>query len=337
LASLQPDVAASRVAAHEALNDWMESRLDLGGVATPLQPAVRLSAALGREVWFKRDDLTAFALGGNKVRKMELIATVARRSGADAMITIGGSQSNHVRTVAATASVLGMACHAILSGDRPRTLTGNILLDELFGAQLHFAQTDDWLELSRIAESVADGLRTAGTRPVLIPVGGATAEGSLAFAAAYLEFNRQCSDLNLSPRSIVHASSSGGTQAGLEVGRWLSASEVEVVGIDVAAMDNDLQARVRRLARDAARLIGIDNLEVIPAVADGYLGPGYALPSEGGTHAQLLVARTEGIVLDHVYTAKAMHGLIDQTELEGPLVFWHTGGSPAVFSNQVPG
>ncbi len=314
------------------LGELMDTREALGILPTPLHRAPRLSAAAGKEIWLKRDDLTGIALGGNKLRKLELLAADARHQGADTLVTVGAPQSNHARTVAAVAAMLGMSCELVLGGQRPAHPEGSLVLDLLFGARLHFAGTGEWTELEAAARQVTAEAAGRGAVPYLMPVGGSVPLGAAAFAAAYAELRAQCQAADLRPAAIVHASASAGTQAGLEVGRQLCGDdEVAVIGVDVAKITGSLADEVSRLAGEAARLLGAPGLAAPPRVLDGYLGAGYAIPSPGGNQALRLLAATEGIVADPVYSAKALHAVCEQ-EFAGPVVFWHTGGVPAVFS-----
>jgi D-cysteine desulfhydrase family pyridoxal phosphate-dependent enzyme len=325
--------AAEAGARGSALCALMDTRERLAALPTPLHPAARLSAALGREVWLKRDDLTGVGLGGNKVRKLELLAADARRRGADTLVSVGAAQSNHARTVAAVAAMLGLRCELILSGDRPRRPTGNLLLDVIFGARTHFAGTSDWAQLDAATRARAAGLAESGATPYVMPVGGSVPLGAAAFAAAYLEMKAQCREVGLRPVAVLHASSSAGTQAGLEVGRHLAGDDVRIVGVDVAKITDWLADDVARLAADTARLLGVTDQVVDPCVLDGYVGAGYGVPSPESEGALRLLARTEGVVADPVYTAKALHALAEET-FDGPVVFWHTGGTPALFCDE---
>lgn len=314
------------------LGELMDAREVLAILPTPLHHAPRLSAAAGKEIWLKRDDMSGTALGGNKLRKLELLAAKARREGADTLITVGAAQSNHARTVAAGAALLGMSCELVLGGERPAHPEGNLVLDVLFGARLHFTGTGEWTELEKAAGNVAAAATGRGAVPYLIPVGGSTPLGAAAFAAAYAELRAQCQAAGLRPAAVVHASASAGTQAGLEVGRQLCGDgDVPVIGVDVAKITGSLADEVARLAGETARLLGAPDLPVQPMVLDGYMGEGYAIPSPGGTRALQLLAATEGIIADPVYSAKALHAVCEEN-LDGPVVFWHTGGVPAVFS-----
>jgi D-cysteine desulfhydrase family pyridoxal phosphate-dependent enzyme len=312
----------------------MNNRVALAILPTPIHHLPRFSAATGRDVWIKRDDLTGVGLGGNKIRKLEFLATEAVRAGADTLVSVGAAQSNHARTVAAAAAMLGMQCELVLGGDPPTSLTGNLILDDLFGAKLTFAGTSDWTALNRAVDEVGEKARKAGKHPFVIPVGGSVPVGALAFAAAFLEFNDQAAHIGIRPEAIIHASSSAGTQAGLEVGRALTGSSTRIIGVDVAKITGSLAAEVERLAHATFALLDL-GLHVQPLVLEGYLGAGYGIPTEGSKQAARLLARTEGIVVDPVYSAKALDAVCKE-RFDGPIVFWHTGGVPAVFAESVP-
>lgn len=316
------------------LRELMAGRLRLATLPTPLHPLPQFSAAIGREVWIKRDDLTGFATGGNKVRKMELLASDVRRTNADVLVSVGAPQSNHARTVAAAASVLGTDCHLVISGARPPRPSGNLALDHFFGATLHFAGSKDWAVLDKTTRAVAHDLEQQGRRPYLIPVGGSVALGALAFTAAYFELREQLAAVDLKQATIVHASSSGGTQAGLELGRMLTSEGPPVLGVDVAKITDPLAETVNALVRDAAALLGVDVGTPASRVVEGYVGDGYAIPSAESTTALQLLAASEGVLADPVYTAKALQALRHE-DIPGPVVFWHTGGIPALFSDEV--
>jgi 1-aminocyclopropane-1-carboxylate deaminase/D-cysteine desulfhydrase-like pyridoxal-dependent ACC family enzyme len=234
-------------------------RVGLGTLPTPLLPLPSFSMEVGVEVWIKRDDLTGFAFGGNKVRKMEFLLADALRRECDVLLTVGGAQSNHARTVAAAAATHGIACHLVLGGPRPRTPTGNLLLDRLFGAELHFGETEDWAILEGQMNELASQLTQEGHRPYTIPIGGSTGTGALGFVAAFAEFTEQCDALKVSPRWIVHATSTGGTQAGLEAARrTLGRDRPRILGVAVAKTGKDLSEEVAKLVAEVQNLIGGD-------------------------------------------------------------------------------
>lgn len=311
---------------------------------TPLHRAPRLSARLGRQVWLKRDDLTGTALGGNKIRKLEFIATQALASWADVLVSVGAPQSNHARTVATVAAMLGLDCHLVLGGVPPARATGSLVIDELLGAELHWVGSHDWAAMTRVLDAVTADLWADDRRPYAIGVGGSVPHGAAAFAAAYLELAAQCRADGVEPAAVVHASSSAGTQAGLSLGHALASALGDelglptpaVVGVDVAKITDPLSSEVTRLASETADLLGVRDLWDAAGtvrVLDGYLGPGYAEMSTGAADALKLLARTEGVFTDPVYSAKAVQAVVEH-DFGGPVVFWHTGGVPALFSDE---
>ena len=313
-----------------------QPRFRAATLPTPLTPAPRFSAAVGGRVWVKRDDLTGLALGGNKARKIEYLAGAALRDGADTVITVGAPQSNHARTVAAAARVAGWDCHLVLGGERPDRPTGNLALDVALGAELHFAGTHEWAELEAAAGTLADELGAAGRRVVTIPMGGSTSVGALGFVAAYLELLDQLTELEVGDATIVHATSTGGTQAGLDYAHRVAGVGPDVVGVGVAKTQTDLTADIIALELRLADLLGLHSGTPEPTVLDGYLGPGYAIPTPGGDAALHLLAKTEAVLTDPVYSAKALHAVCDLANTrDRAVIFWHTGGVPALFSDTV--
>lgn len=312
-----------------------QPRFEIANLPTPLAPAPRLSAAIGGEVWLKRDDLTGLALGGNKARKIEFLFGRARRAGdIDTVVTVGAAQSNHARTVAAAARVAGWDCHLILGGDPPVRPTGNVVLDVALGATLHFAGTNSWDELESAADVLAGKLRVAGRRPLVIPMGGSTAVGALGFVNAYLELLEQLHHADIQPAAVVHATSTGGTQAGLDFAHRALGAGPEVIGVGVAKSQTDLTAEVTVLVEQLGEILQLDPGAGQPTVLDGYLGEAYAMPTPGCEAAFSLLASTEAVLTDFVYSAKAMHAVIDRAPVtDGPIVFWHTGGVPALFAD----
>jgi 1-aminocyclopropane-1-carboxylate deaminase/D-cysteine desulfhydrase-like pyridoxal-dependent ACC family enzyme len=311
-----------------------QPRVLLANLPTPLVHAKRFSEAVGREIWIKRDDLTGLALGGNKVRKIEFTFGAGARDGFDSVVSVGASQSNHARTVAAAAATMGWECHLVLGGDKPERPSGNLVLDSAFGAQLHFARVDDWDELEQLANELALSLQAQGKRTLLIPMGGSTPTGALGFVAAYLELLEQCDQLRIQPRSVIHATSTGGTQAGLDLAHSIVGEGPDIIGVAVAKTSGDLISETQAIEVGLSSLLGIDlPKQVHPMVVEGYMGSTYARPTLGGARAFELLASTEAVLTDPVYTAKALHAVIDQAPNDkSPLIFWHTGGIPAIFS-----
>lgn len=304
----------------------MIRRLALAALPTPLEEAPRLSERLGLRLLVKRDDLSGLGFGGNKARKLEWLAADALARGCDTLVATGGAQSNFARVTAAAAARLGMACHLVLAGEPPARPSGNLLLDRLFGATLHFAGSHDWRVLEARTRALAGEL---GPRAYALPIGGATPVGALAFVAAADELLAQLAE---PPDWVVLADGSGGTHAGLLAGL---PARVRVLGVDVARPPVPHRVGVPKLAAEAAALAG----RAAPAgelhLVD-HTGSGYGVVTEECQQAVGLAAASEGLVLDPVYTGKALAGLLAaavEGRLSGTAVFWHTGGSPALFAD----
>src|SRR4051812_2248741 len=319
---------------------WGElPREPLAALPTPLHPLPRFGAAIGAEVWIKRDDAGPVGLAGNKVRKLEFVLGAARHDGADAIVIVGAEQSNACRAAAAACAQLGLRCVLVLPGDEPERPAGNLLLDHLYGAEVRFAGTTDWAALADAAERASEDLRADGATPALLPVGASSPLGAVGFAVAWFELLEQLDALDVAAGTVVHASSSGGTHAGLVVGRRLSERGPRVRAIGVADdIYPDMAARYAEIATGAARLLGAD----VAIGADdlwldrGFLGPGYAVPTEDALAAIRLLARTEGIACDPVYSGKALAAVVAAARAgelgDGATVFWHTGGHHALFA-----
>jgi D-cysteine desulfhydrase family pyridoxal phosphate-dependent enzyme len=312
-------------------------RVQLVHEPTPLHLLPRLSVALGGvQVWCKRDDLTRLALGGNKLRKLEFLLREALDQGADTVVTTGAAQSNHARLTAAAASSLGMRAVLVLRGPVVGQGQGNLLLDELVGAEVRIRSWQTWEEANLLLEEVAAELRAAGRRPYVVPMGGTNALGVLGYVLAARELADQAE--GFAPAAVVCASSSGGTQAGLVLGKALFDLPFEVVGISVADPADRMVATIARFASAAAALI--DAPPIAPSavtVLDDYVGAGYGKLDWRTAEAIRTVANLEGVLLDPVYTGKAMAGLLDQARQHRwkageSIVFLHTGGIPALFA-----
>ena len=312
-------------------------RISLGFLPTPLEEMPRLSQALGGpRLLIKRDDQTGLAGGGNKTRKLEFTVAEALSQGVDTLITVGGVQSNHCRQTAAAAARCGLHCIVVLRGHAPSAWNGNLLLDHLLGARVVFSGERTREE---VADEIAAEQRAAGHRPLVIPVGASNEIGAMGFVAAIEELDRQLKDRNLSVDRVVFASSSFGTQAGLCVGAKAIGMKSQLAAIAIDCSRAELQAGVTAIAVPTFRRLGLDiSLTPEEVVAyDGYLGAGYAIMGEPEYEAISLTARLEGILLDPVYTGRAMAGLIDlirkgEFGKDETIVFWHTGGSAALFA-----
>lgn len=308
----------------------------MANLPTPLTFAPRFSAVVGADVWLKRDDLTGLALGGNKARKIEYLFGKARAAGdvVDTIVTVGAAQSNHARTVAAAARIAGWECHLVLGGQQPARPSGNLVLDVALGAAIHFVDTESWDALGSAADELAVDLCARGRHPLVIPMGGSTAVGALGFVGAYLELLAQLDTLGIAPAAVLHATSTGGTQAGLDFAHRALGMGPEVIGVGVAKTGADLESEVGRLEEQLCEILDLDAGPVEASVLDGYMGDAYAVPTPGCEAAFATLASTEAVLTDFVYSAKALHAVVDRAATDrGPLVFWHTGGVPALFAD----
>ncbi|HEY7285357.1 MAG TPA: D-cysteine desulfhydrase family protein [Vicinamibacterales bacterium] len=311
--------------------------LPLVGAPTPVERLARLSAALrgSSRLFVKRDDAIPFGFGGNKVRKLALVAAQAKADGADTLITAGGVQSNHARATAATAAKLGMRAILVANGVAQAKPSANALLDRLLGAEVVHVRTRE--ERGPKMNEIAERIRAAGRRPFVIPIGASTSLGAVGFALAVAELVDQIN----APDVIVHSTSSGGTQAGLVAGCRLLGLKTRVVGVSADDSSASLQKGVQTIVDGMADVLGVDRklLAAGPAIEvdDSFVGGGYGVPTDASIEAIELGARSEALFLDPTYTAKAMAGLIayvregrvanDQTVL-----FWHTGGQVGLFA-----
>jgi D-cysteine desulfhydrase family pyridoxal phosphate-dependent enzyme len=311
-------------------------RVALAHLPTPFESMDRLTAALGGpRLSVKRDDCTGLALGGNKARKLEYLGREALTAECDMLVTGGGPQSNHVRMTAAAANRLGVECHVALAGTPPETPTGNLVLDHVLGAHLHFTGPANYYELEAAIEALAAQLTRAGRRPFAIPVGGASVTGVVAYVEAARELGAQAAAADVDVDVVVVADGSGGTHAGLLAG---FGSGTRILGVDVGTRP-DLDDVIPRLAAQAATKTGRPDPPTRAEVDHQRFGAGYGAVTDQALEAIDLAARLEGLILDPVYTGKAMAGLVAAVR-EGRIgsdesvVFWHTGGAPALFAGR---
>lgn len=311
-------------------------RVTVAHLPTPLEPLPRLTSHLGApELWVKRDDQTGLATGGNKTRKLEFLVADALRHEADTLITCGAEQSNHARQTAAAAAKFGLDRILVLRGERPAEVTGNLLLDRLLAADVVWAGAEP---LDRRMEEVAERAREEGGRPYVVPYGGSNPVGASSYAAAMEELLDQAESHDLAFDHIVLASSSGGTQAGLMVGARAHGYEGRILGISVEPEAAALRETLAALATSTANHLGLE-LAFEPVdflVNDDYLGGGYGVISELERDAIHTLARTEGLLLDPVYTGRAFGGLLDmirrgEFRSDETVLFWHTGGTTGLF------
>jgi len=312
-------------------------RLSLARLATPLEPLDRLSASLGGpRIWVKRDDLTGCATTGNKVRKLEFTLARARAAGADTLITAGGLQSNHCRATALLGARLGMRVHLILreEGETDPPPKGNLLLDLLAGAEVsRYSKPVYRTQLQALYDTWGDHYRARGAQPWPIPVGASDGTGVWGYVGCAAELAEDFRRVGIRPGAIVHATGSGGTQAGLTAGAMLCGLDCPVIGMAVCDDVAYFQTKVRADLREWADLyhppVDVERLEI--QVNDRHVGPGYGVagPEVFATIGHL--ARLEGLVLDPIYTGKAFHGLIEEIRSGSyagmtDVVFIHTGG-----------
>lgn len=315
-------------------------REPLGFFPTPLVELTKLSQALGGpKIFMKRDDNTGLALGGNKTRKLEFILGDALAQGADTIITAGAAQSNHCRQTAAAAASLGLECHLVLGGEEPEHLDGNLLLDKVFGCTIH------WAGKNRKGEDIpkiVEQLKAKGRKPYVVPYGGSNEHGALAFVEAFKELEQQCHSIGTPFTHIIFASSSGGTQAGLMLGKKILHSSCQLVGINIDKGETDkvpFDQYIVSLANSTAEFIGEKHRFIADDLIlnSDYVGEGYGVVGELENEAISMTAQMEGILLDPVYTGRAMGGLIDMIRTKklkktDSVLFWHTGGAPALFA-----
>ena len=317
-------------------------RVRLFPTPTPLEKLANLSRHLGGpEIWIKRDDCTVMATGGNKVRKLEWLVGEAQAQGATHLVTQGAVQSNHVRQTAAVAARFGMKCTALLehridTNDRDYLNSGNVLLDRLFDTAIEYRPGG--ADMNAEAEAKGEALRAAGERAYVIPGGGSNRVGALGYVSCAQELMQQVDEMGLRIDRVVTATGSAGTQAGLVVGLEGSNAGIPVLGIGVRLPKDRQEANVHHLAEATADYVGMRGGIARSAVVANcdYVGPGYGQPTPGMTEAVLMLARLEGVLLDPVYSGKAMAGLIDlirkgEIRKGETVVFLHTGGAVGLF------
>jgi len=306
---------------------------------SPLAPLRRFSSALGggAEVWIKREDLLPLAFGGNKLRNLEFLVGAALAEGADTLVTSGRRWSNHCRLTAAAGAKAGLDVHLVLTGPPPAPGAEgpNQALDELLGATVHFTAAEDRSERATLVGQVGADLRAQGRRPFVMDVGGTGATGAAGQVLAGLELAEQLSSRGIGEVTVVLPTATGGTQAGVVAGLILAAPPTRaVVGVAVASPAAEIASTVQRLVSEIAPLIGVGVPSSAIVVDGDQLGEGYGRPTEAATEATQLLARTEGILVDPIYTAKALADLVARVRdgrLGGPVVFWHAGGTPGLF------
>lgn len=309
-------------------------RIQIARLPTPIQELPRLSERLGGpDLYVKRDDLTGMAVSGNKVRKLEFVAARALAEGREVLITCGGLGSNHARATAAVAACLGLKCHLVLAGDPPDLPQGNLFLDLLLGAQITYAPGSDlddlYVEMERLAAEYAE----SGSKALIVPLGASDATGALGYAFAVGEMTRQFEQMDVTPDAIIVGCGSGGTQAGLMIGKERFGLASRIVGINVRQDEAYFRREITRILGEFRDLygVGVQATERDIHLLDGHVGAGYGQSQPDELRFIAQVARSEGLLLDATYTGKALYGLCHEIE-KGTfkpgekILFIHTGG-----------
>ncbi|GHU69637.1 D-cysteine desulfhydrase [Spirochaetia bacterium] len=318
------------------MSDKKIGKLHLGFYPTPMARLEGISKVTGVNCYIKRDDLCGIAFGGNKVRKLEYLLAHARAEGYDTVLTTGGAQSNHATLTAACCRKLGLDVVLVLKKRGETGKKGNLLLDDIMDVEVVFVDTDDYSDVYAEADRIIEKLKAKGKKPYLIPVGGSVPLGALGYYDAVGEMAAQAKEMGFTINHIICASGSGGTHGGVLLGAKAQGN-IKVTGV-VVSVEVEFQKEICRIANEAAELIGRKpDIALEEVVLKEYIGPGYAVPSEEGSAAIRLMAETEGIFLDPVYTGKTFAGFLDLckkgyfTPGEN-VVFIHTGGTPALFA-----
>ena len=316
-------------------------RVSLGFFPTPIQALPRLSRLVGREILIKRDDLSGLAMGGNKARKLRFLVAEAIAQACDTLVATGFLQSNNVVQTAAAAARSGLKCILALEARRPDEIRGNVLLSKLLGAEIRYA---DNRPIGEVIDGIVADVSARGGKVYAMPPGGSTGIGVAGFVEAAFEARAQLREMEKGVEAIVLPTGTGGTQAGLLLGSKILDWPVAIVGISTGKSEEELQVAIPAMAAECARVLAVDcrigSRDV--TVSEEFIGDGYARPGRADFEAIRTVAREEGILTDPVYTGRAMHGMIELLEQgrisgSGPVLFWHTGGLPAVFSFDEPG
>ncbi len=316
-------------------------RKKLAHLPTPLHRLPNLADTLGiDELWIKRDDLTGRSIGGNKTRKLEFVIGDALAQGADTIVTVGGVQSNHCRQTAAAAAIVGMRCILLLAGEEPEISTGNLLLDKLYGAEIKYFPDANVLDMNLHLEGIMETLRDFGLTPYAIPVGAALPVGTIGYAQAMFELKQQIEETGFSPDKIFVAAGTGGTLAGMVLGAHVAGVDAEIIGVSVLSPAETLVERTRDLVQRTVDSYPqlFEKFDPTITVDDSFVGKGYGFVSDGVKSAIEMFAKMDAVLLDPIYTAKAglalmRMALAGDIERSANVLFWHTGGSPEIFTH----
>ena len=311
-------------------------KLNLGQFPTPMYRLDNMSRTLGRSIYIKRDDMTGVSTGGNKVRKLEYLLYDAKEKGADVVLTAGGAQSNHAMLTAACCNRIGLKSILVLKKRGVQGRVGNLLLNELLGADVRFVDSDSYDDVYAEMDRIADELKKQGHTPYLVPVGGSVPLGTLGYVDCAKEIFSEALELGIRIDRIISTAGSGGTLAGLLLGAMLYGDGCKVTGI--AVCDDPFEEITAELVNGAAALMG-EKAQIEPKDVDilRYYGAGYAQPSREGLEAITLMAHEEGLILDPVYTGKAFAGLMhliktNAIKPDETVLFLHSGGTASLFA-----
>lgn len=310
----------------------------LAFLPTPLHPLRNLGESLGLDsLWIKRDDLTGLAFGGNKTRKLEYVVGDARASNCDTLVTVGAIQSNHCRQTAAAAAACGMRCILLVGGEEPEILEGNLLLSRMMGAEIKYYPDETLFTLAKHMDEVIQTLEDFGLKPYAIPAGAAMAVGSVAYATAMEELQKQMQTEGVDFEQILVPVGTGGTLAGMIVGAHLLDMKARIVGVAVAADAKATEQRVRDVIGMLVSKYALEEFNPEITIDDRFLGDGYAKVDDAVRSSLEMFAKMDAIILDPVYTGKAGVALIRMAlngdlPSDSPTLFYHTGGQPALFA-----
>ena len=311
-------------------------KLSMSVLPTPIQKLENISRGLFTNVYCKRDDMTGFAFGGNKTRKLDYLLADAMKKGADTIIGVGSNQSNFCRMTAGAGAVNDLDVHLVLGGNKPDKPTGNLLMDHLFGANIHHIDSEDWDDWEEKGKELEEELKSEGRNVYWMPIGGSSSVGALGYVDAFFEILDDCKKLGVEFDYIVHASGSAGTQAGLLVGREMAGWKGMIIGMGVAKDKTQLSGEVYDLAAEVGKQFDVSIKKDDVVIDDSYIGEKYGAITEKGAEAVSIFAMKEGILLDYVYTGKAASGMIDYakrgifTDMV-KVLFIHTGGNIQLF------
>lgn len=314
-------------------------REDLAFLPTPLHRLRHLGDSIGLdELWIKRDDLTGHSFGGNKTRKLEFVLGDAKANNADTIVTVGGLQSNHCRQTAVVCAKAGLRCILLLAGEEPETYTGNLLLNSMLGAEIKFFPDDHLMTMHSRLDEIIETLKDFGLTPYAVPAGATMPVGVISYAVAMEELLTQTQKEGFTPDKILMSVGTGGTLAGLIIGAHMLDSDVDIVGVSVLSEAEDVKERVKnQIDRVIAQYPEVGAFKPKINIDDTFLEPGYGIMTDGVRTAIDTFAKMDGIFLDPVYTGKVGLALM-RMAINGDIksdtntVFWHTGGSPALFA-----